>query len=82
MSDYRPIDCRAYGEFELAIVRRQHLRVSWRDNAGLDHIEILKPEDLETCKGEEFLHASNKHGDRFRLRLDWIRHAEVLKTIS
>lgn len=75
MTDYRPIDCQTYGEFERAIIGRKRLRVAWREPDGMDHLEILIPRDLETCRGEEFLLASNDRGDQFRLRLDWIRHA-------
>lgn len=78
MSDYRPIDCQTYGEFERAIIRRQRLRVSWRDSEGMDHLEILLPLDLETCRGEEFLHASNDRGEHRRLRLDTIKRARIL----
>lgn len=78
MTDYTPIDCRTYGEFERAIIARQPLRINWRDADGMDHLEILMPLDLETCQGEEFLHARNDRGDRLRLRLDLIRHASTV----
>lgn len=78
MSKYRPIDCKTYGEFERAIVAGRRLRISWRDEQGLDHLETVRPTDLETCRGEEFLHASNGHGMTFRLRLDRISKASVL----
>ncbi len=78
MTDYRPIDCKTYGEYELAIVRRQRLRVRWQDASGLPHVETLVPLDLETCEGEEFLHAQNANGERLRLRLDRIRGAAVV----
>lgn len=75
MTDYEPIDCETYGEFERAIIGRQHLRVAWCDARGMDHLEVLVPLDLETCCGEEFLHASNDRGEHLRLRLDWIKRA-------
>lgn len=78
MSDYRPIDCRTYGEFERAIVRHQRLRISWREPGGLAHLETLTPYDLETCEGEEFLLARNAGGTKFRLRLDRIKRATVV----
>ena len=78
MTDYTPIDCHAYGEFERAIIARQRLRINWRDGNGMDHLEILLPLDLETCQGEEFLHARNDRGERRRLRLDLIRHTSAV----
>ncbi len=78
MSDYRPVGCQTYGEFERAIVLRQRLQVSWRDDQGLDHLETLTPFDLETCRGEEFLHARTAGGGDLRLRLDRIKRAWVV----
>lgn len=82
MSDYQPIDCHTYGEFERAIVARLKLRVGWRDENGLNHLEIIEPTDLETCRGEEFLHAKNEQGRTFRVRLDRIIKASVLPTTT
>ena len=76
MKDYQPIDCLTYGELERAIVARQRLRIRWRDADDLEHLEIVLPTDLETCRGEEFLHASNEQGRSFRLRLDRIIRAD------
>lgn len=78
MSDYRPIDCQTYGEFERAIVRHQRLRISWCEPDGQAHLETLTPYDLETCEGEEFLLARNADGAMFRLRLDRIKRATVI----
>ena len=78
MTDYRPIDCRSYAEFERAIVGRRQLRVCWQDPDGLDHLETVTPLDLETCRGEEFLHARTEAGETLRLRLDRIRRARTL----
>ncbi|NNF52199.1 MAG: transcriptional antiterminator, Rof [Gammaproteobacteria bacterium] len=75
MTDYTPIDCRTYGEFERAIIAGQRLQVSWRDADGMDHLGILVPVDLETCRGEEFLIARNERGEQLRLRLDFVRRA-------
>lgn len=75
MSDYRPIDCHRYSRFELAIIRRRRLVLSWRDPTGPDHVETLLPTDLETASGEEFLIARRDDGRPWRIRLDRIREA-------
>ena len=55
MSDYTPIDCGLYSRYELAILRRRRLRLSWRVAGGLTRIDTVTPIDLETRSGEEFL---------------------------
>ncbi|HEY3858650.1 MAG TPA: transcriptional antiterminator, Rof [Gammaproteobacteria bacterium] len=72
MSDYQPIACGLYSQYELAVMHRTPLTVSWRGADGLDHLETLLPQDLETCKGEEFLVLLNAAGELLRVRLDRI----------
>lgn len=78
MSDYTPIDCDQYSEYELAILRKWKLRIGWRDDAGLSHVEMLTPRDLQTRQGEEFLIAETAHGERLEIRLDQITEARRL----
>jgi len=78
MSDYESIDCSTYSEYELAIIRRQRLRMRWRGADDLDHLEVVTPLDLETRAGEEFLIARTSGGDRLRVRLDHILQASTL----
>ena len=77
MSDYQPIACGLYSEYELAIMHRTPLTLSWRGTDGLDHLETLLPKDLETCKGEEFLVLLNAAGEHLRVRLDRILSAHT-----
>ena len=79
MSDYTPIDCGLYGRYELAILQRRRLRLSWRDDGGLARIDTVTPLDLETRSGEEFLVIEQSDGHRLDVRLDRIvRSREVL----
>ncbi len=78
MSDYTPIDCGLYSRYELAILRRRRLRLSWRDAGGLARIDTVTPIDLETRSGEEFLVFEQSDGHRLDVRLDRIvRHTEL-----
>jgi Rho-binding antiterminator len=72
MSDYKPADCELYSRFELAIMHRQRLQISWRTPENVPHIEVLRPIDLRTLAGEEFLIASNHRGETVEIRLDYI----------
>jgi Rho-binding antiterminator len=78
MSDYTPIDCDRYSEYELAIIRKWKLRIGWRDADGLSHIEVLRPCDLQTRHGEEFLIAETLAGEPLEIRLDQITEARHL----
>lgn len=78
MSDYTPIDCGQYSDYELAILRKWKLRIGWRDALGLSHIEMLVPRDLQTRQGEEFLIAETLTGVRLEIRLDQITEAQRL----
>ena len=83
MTDYTPITCGLYSRYELAVMHRTPLTLCWRGSDGLDHLETLLPEDLETRNGEEFLVLRNGAGLQFKVRLDRItavhsREAEIL----
>jgi Rho-binding antiterminator len=72
MTDYTPIDCGLYSEYEVAILHRSRLRLSWRDSAENVHIAVLTPDDLCTRRGEEFLVATDTDGGQLEIRLDRI----------
>jgi Rho-binding antiterminator len=71
-SDYIPIDCELYSQYELAIIRRQRLRVAWRDTTGNCYLQALLPVNLQTRDGAEFLLARTTRGKLLELRLDRI----------
>ena len=76
--DYTPIGCDRYSELELHIMHRVELRTAWRDAEGGLHQEVLRPVDLQTRSGEEFLLAQRQDGERLEIRLDRIVRAEPL----
>jgi Rho-binding antiterminator len=74
-SDYRPIPCARYSEYELAILHRQKLRLRWREG-NVIHEEIVVPLDLRTREHQEFLICRSQNGVELMLRLDHIRRME------
>ncbi|MCW9058848.1 MAG: transcriptional antiterminator, Rof [Gammaproteobacteria bacterium] len=78
MSEYTPIDCELYNQYELAILHHRRLRVCWRDTRDETHIAMLTPRDLQTREGAEFMIAEDQDGQSLELRLDWIQHVEML----
>jgi len=71
-TDYTPIDCALYSEYELAIMHKTRLQISWRDAQGSPRLEVLVPVDLRTRSGEEFLVAVDSLGAEREIRLDRI----------
>ncbi|GAB4293737.1 MAG: hypothetical protein Kow0096_09540 [Thiohalomonadaceae bacterium] len=78
-NDYQPIECGLYSEYELAIMRRRRWRMHWRDETGTDHLETLRPTDLQTRNGQEFMSAVTDNGDERCIRLDRIIRIEELE---
>lgn len=72
MADYRPVDCAVHDRYELAIMRRQCLRLSWRERDGLLRVEVVRALNLETRGGEEFLVFADAADRRRQVRLDRI----------
>jgi Rho-binding antiterminator len=78
MTDYTPVDCGLYSEYELAILRRRRLRIYWHEADGQAHIDVLMPVDLRTRRGEEFLVLERGDGESTELRLDRIARVEPI----
>ena len=76
MTDYTPIDCGSYSQYELAILRGTRMRISWRDPGGQLHVETLKPRDLVTRDHGEYMVAESQTGATLELRLDYIHRSE------
>ena len=69
---YTPISCAGYSEYELAILHRQRLRLTWcEDNVIYDR--VVMPLDLQTRNSEEFLICRDGADETLTIRLDRIR---------
>ena len=77
-TDYKPVDCSLYSEYELAIMHGTRLQVSWCDAEGSPRIEVLVPIDPRTRLGEEFLAAIDQDGTEREIRLDRILGSKCL----
>ena len=55
MTDYTPVDCALHSEYQLAIMRRQTLRLTRHDIEDELRPTTVLPEDLRTRYHEEFL---------------------------
>lgn len=67
-----------YDTYEIAIMHGELLQLVWKDETNKHNIGVLKPLDLQTCDGAEFLIARTNEGETLHLRLD---HIDSCKTI-
>lgn len=82
MSDddsYKPIPCALYDTYEIAIMHGEQLQLVWVDDNHQHHISVLKPVDLKTRQGAEFLIARTDDGNKLQLRLDHIQSCKSVK---
>jgi transcriptional antiterminator Rof (Rho-off) len=73
VTDYRHVDCDLHSEYELVIMQRSKIMLTWQDVAGSVHTEAVLPLDLLTRSGEEFMVFSTGAGTECKIRLDHIR---------
>ena len=78
MSDYVPVGCDVYSRYEVAILRRQRLMLRWREQSGVTRVGVVRPTDLQTREGEEFLLGETQEGTVVRVRLDHITQSEIV----
>lgn len=76
MTDYTPVPCRQYDRYEVAIMHRRRLRLTWHVE-NIVYRRLVKPIDLRTRNGEEFLICCD-NGQTYSIRLDHICKAETL----
>jgi Rho-binding antiterminator len=71
---YTPVACDLYSRFELAILHRKPLRLAWQ-TSHCTKMENIRPLDLRTYRGGEYLIALAANGCHLVLRLDRVRAA-------
>jgi len=76
-NDYKPVSCEVHSEYELTIMRGQQLQITWQVQPDNLITEILKPYDLITSEGSEFLLVQSASGEDKKIRLDKIIEAQL-----
>ncbi len=71
-SQYQPISCTLYNEYELAIMQHQQIKLVWHED-GQVHIATVKPLNLISKNHQEFLIAKDHQAQSLDIRLDYIR---------
>ena len=71
-SDYQPISCANYDQYEIAIMHHTRLHLTWQeDNVIFD--QVITPLNLRTHAGCEYLILRDAEGTTREVRLDRIR---------
>lgn len=68
---YQPIACALHDQYELAIMHKKPLRISWSDNNGR-HSALVVAKDILVKDRQEFLIAESQDNRQYCLRLDRI----------
>ena len=75
---YKSIPCGVYDTYEIAIMHGELIRLVWKDELNQHNISVLKPLDLQTREGAEFLIAETNEGETLQLRLDYIQSCKTI----
>ena len=68
---YQPIACALHDQYEIAIMHKKQLMISWSDNDGRHTARVL-PEDILVKDRQEFLIAESQDKKQYCIRLDRI----------
>ena len=79
---YIPISCGQHSLYELAIMQRVMLLLTWRSGDGQSHIGKFMPLDLITREQQEFLVVQGNDGSMHQIRLDRIIHSDVKEALQ
>ncbi len=79
---YPPINCNRHSEYELAIMHKVMLQLTWADETGQLHIGKVMPLDLKTQDKQEFLIGQSNDGEIHTIRLDKISRSDVDEVIK
>lgn len=74
---YQPIPCAQHERLEFSILRRLQLELKYR-NDGIVRCEKVRPLDVYTRDGAEWLKFKGEGGEAQEIRLDAIQHFQEL----
>lgn len=76
---YKPISCDLHSQYELAIMHRKTLCLTWLEEGESVTKTDITPVDVQTKNKAEFLIAKTQEQDEVVIRLDQITQMRVLK---
>lgn len=75
---YEPIECGLHSEYELAIMHKSAIQLTWIDDNQHTRSEQVKPVDLVTREKQEYLKAQTRDNILLEIRLDKIQRFKVI----
>ena len=75
---YQPVSCELHSQYELAIMHKNKLQLSYLSDNQLPITCIVKPVDVQTKDKAEYLIATTTENKNIRLRLDHITEMRIL----
>jgi len=76
-TDYKPISCANYDQYEIAIMHGSKMHLTWQAN-NVIYDQVVTPLNLRTEHGEEHLILRLASGEIAEVRLDHIRRTQIL----
>ena len=76
---YQAISCEMHSQYELAIMHKSKLKLSWLSEGELVSDTNILPLDVQTKNKAEYLLAVNAENKNLCIRLDHIRKMRILK---
>ena len=76
---YQAISCDMHSQYELAIMHKSKLELSWLSEGELITETNILPLDVQTKNKAEYLLAVNEKNNNLCIRLDQIRKMRILK---
>jgi Rho-binding antiterminator len=76
-TEYKPISCANYDQYEIAIMHGSKMRLTWQVG-NVIHDQVVTPLGLRTAHGEEYLTLRLAGGETMEVRLDRIRRSQAL----
>lgn len=70
--DYKPVSCAMHSEYELAIMHKQRLVITWKNDLGETRTEEVMPTDIIIRNSAEYLLVLDQYSNNKEIRLDKI----------
>lgn len=75
-TDYQPIACANYDQYEIAILHGAKMHLTWQ-TGNVIYDQVITPLNLRTAHGEEYLILRLASGETVEVRLDHIRRSKA-----
>lgn len=75
---YKPVSCDLHSQYELAIMHKNKLQLSWLSEGEFVTESNISALDVQTKNKAEYLIAVTSHGENLCIRLDHITEMRIL----